>query len=41
METLAIVVGLGVMAIAIGIAICWKIEKQAAINRLKLRHRSC
>ena len=41
METIAICIGLGIMAIAITVAVMWTIEKRTALNKLKLRHRSC
>jgi hypothetical protein len=41
METIAVWIGVGIMAIAITVAVMWTIEKRAAVNKLKLRHRSC
>ncbi|MGL5926970.1 hypothetical protein [Chroococcidiopsis sp.] len=37
METLAICIGLGIMGIAITVAVLWTVEKRAALNKLKLR----
>ncbi|MDV2994642.1 MAG: hypothetical protein N4J56_004296 [Chroococcidiopsis sp. SAG 2025] len=37
METLAICIGLGIMAIAITVAVMWTVEKRSALNKLKLR----
>jgi len=41
METVAICIGLGIMAIAVTVAVLWTVEKRAALNKLKLKHRSC
>lgn len=41
METVAICIGLGIMAIAITVAVMWTVEKRVALNNLKLKHRSC
>ena len=37
METAAVFIGIGIMAIAITVAVMWTIEKRAALNKLKLK----
>lgn len=39
MDTIAVVIGLCIIAVAVSVAIFWDIEKKAAISKLKYRHR--